>query len=430
MASLADLKKRQKELDLDLKYYLDKSDLTTAEGRKWDSLLDEYEKVRASIDFEQKRFDYSFRMSLSEHGGFGMSSAEINTLRSFSFLKFMREISDGVLTGLEQEMHQEGINELRSEVGQGNKGFCIPRKVLAVAGVRASMGQNITTAGDGGSLTQMLPLLYRDALKNALILPSLGATYLTGLSGNLPIVRGGLFSATWAAEGTSVDTGKASLGKTIMSAKRLTATGAFSRELMNQSSIDVENWVRQGLVDANAQAIMDAAINGLTANHQPVGILNTASIGDVPGGTNGAAPTWAHVIALETAVAASNADLGKLGYLTNSKVRGLLKQTLKASGVPGYIWENNQINSYPTASSNVVPSTLTKGITTGVGVCSAIIFGNWADLMIGEWGGLDIIVDPYTLKKQGDIEITVNTFADIAVAHPESFAAMKDALTN
>ena len=427
MASIADLKKKRDALSHDLEFLLSRPNLSTPERQTFETKMAEVEKLEQDIAFEQRRFDFA-RSINARNSGADMSTAEINTLRQFSFVKFFREATEGTLTGLESEMCQEGILELRSQLNKTNKGFVIPSKVLAVATLnRASTGQNITTAGDGGNLKDQLPLMYREALKNALVLPSLGATYLTGLVGSLPIVRGSLFTTTWVPEGVAVDSNKANLDRVLMNAKRLTATGAFSLELLRQTSLSVENFVRNGLVSANALAILDAVINGLTANYQPVGILNTSGIGSVAGGTDGLTPAWSHLVGLETLVASKNADQGSLAYLTNAKVRGKLKQTLKASNVPGFIWESGEINGYPARCTNAVPSNLVKG---GSGAnCSAIIFGNWADLLIGDWGGLDIVIDPYTLKKQAEIEISVHTFADIALAHPESFAAMKDALT-
>lgn len=396
---------------------------TLLEGREMDIRSTDPEKVRKMIEKYQaeRRIDNKNDKKIYSQKERKMENQhEERELRGFSFIKFMREASEGQLTGFENEMHQEGTRELKNEAGEAARGFVIPKKILS----RASAGQNITTAGDGGNLTNVLPVMYVDALKNALILPAMGATYLTGLTGTLPIVRGGLFTASWYGEGSADSDNKAAITKILMTAKRLSATGAFSKELLNQSSISVENWVLKGLVNANALAILTAVINGSAP--APTGILGISGIGDVAGGANGAVPTWANIVGLESAVANSNADLGSLGYLTNSKVRGLMKQTLKVSGVAGYIWDNDQMNGYKCGVTNAVPSTLVKG---GSGaVCSAIIFGNFADLLIGEWGGLDVVVDPYSLKKQGDVEITVDTFVDVAVGHTASFAAMKDAL--
>jgi hypothetical protein len=150
----------------------------------------------------------------------------------------------------------------------------------------------------------------------------------------------------------------------------------------------------------------------------------------VVGGTNGAAPTWANIIALETAVAFANADIGNMGYLTNAKVRGKLKSTEKfttSNGMPVYESGNTPLNGYQAAITNAVPSNLTKGSASGV--ASAIIFGNFADLMIGMWGSLDLMVDPYTGSTAGTVRVVALQDVDVAVRNIESFATMVDALT-
>jgi HK97 family phage major capsid protein len=116
-------------------------------------------------------------------------------------------------------------------------------------------------------------------------------------------------------------------------------------------------------------------------------------------------------------------------YLTNAKARGVMKKTIIESGASGMVWPVNstELNGYGTMITNNVPSNLTKG--TAVEICSAIIFGNFADLMVGFWSGLDLLVDPYTASTTGVVRVVAMQDCDLAVRHPESFAAMKDALT-
>jgi HK97 family phage major capsid protein len=199
-----------------------------------------------------------------------------------------------------------------------------------------------------------------------------------------------------------------------------------------QSSLDIENLVRGDLATVLALAIDLAAINGSGLSNQPKGIMNTTGIGSVAIDTDGGPPLWAHVVDLESQIANKNADVNTLAYLTNSKVRGKLKQTEKASGTAQFVWENGNevgfgmVNGYRSGVSNQVPSDLTKGSGTNL---SAILFGNWSDLLIGEWGALDILVNPYANDKTGAVRIRVLQDVDIAVRHPESFAALVDATT-
>ena len=132
-------------------------------------------------------------------------------------------------------------------------------------------------------------------------------------------------------------------------------------------------------------------------------------------------------------MAVDNADIGSLAYLTNAKGRGKLKTVEKASNTGQFIWTDSpergfgNVNGYRAAASNQVPSNLTKA-TTGTAL-SAMIFGNWNDLVIGQWGFLDVLVDPFTLAKKGNIIVTVHQDVDIAVRRVASFAAIVDMVT-
>ncbi|MBT9154932.1 MAG: hypothetical protein DDT39_01618 [Firmicutes bacterium] len=198
---------------------------------------------------------------------------------------------------------------------------------------------------------------------------------------------------------------------------------------MLQSSIDVDNFVRSDLATVLALAIDLAALHGTGVANQPRGIANTTGIGVVIGGVNGAVPTWANVVGLETAAAILNADVGSLSYITNARVRGRMKTTQKVATTDSVmLWETNvsPLNGYPVHVTNQVRSDLTRGTGTGL---SAIFFGNWADLLIGQWGTLDILVDPYTGGTSGTVRVIALQDVDVAVRQPASFSAMLDAIT-
>ncbi|HOI48328.1 MAG TPA: phage major capsid protein, partial [Prolixibacteraceae bacterium] len=254
----------------------------------------------------------------------------------------------------------------------------------------------------------------------------LGANFITNLTGNLPLLKGGSFSAAWVPEGGNVNFTKKAFGKATMTPKNLMVAGAISKQLLVQTADVADRLIREELIKAIAHGLQAAAINGSGQDAQPYGILNTVGIGAVIGGENGAIPAWSHIVNLESEIANDNADLGEIKYLTNTKVRGILKQTLRSAGVSGYIWEGTQMNGYQALTSNVVPSNLEKGTSS---VCSAIIAGVWSELFIGMWGGLDIVVDPFTRADFNEIKLVLNQFADVALRNAEAFAAMKDALT-
>jgi HK97 family phage major capsid protein/HK97 family phage prohead protease len=311
-----------------------------------------------------------------------------------------------------------------AKMGKQARGFMVPTEVQ-----RRDL--NVTTATAGGNLvaTDLLGGSFIDALRNAMVIDRMGTRMLTGLVGNIAIPRlSGTGTAYWVAENTAPTESDQTIAQVTMSPKTVGAFTDISRRLLLQSSIDVEAMVQNDLATILGLAIQQAAINGSGASNQPSGIL-TRVTASVIGGTNGAAPTWANIVQLESDVAVSNADVGTLGYLTNARVRGKLKTTSKVSGQNGFVWDDGDtpMNGYRTAVTNAVPSNLVKG--TSGSTCSAIVFGNFADLVIGMWGSLDLMVDPYTGSTAGTVRVVALQDVDVQLRNVVSFATMVDALT-
>ena len=345
--------------------------------------------------------------------------------RSFSLVKFVRELSEGRgLTGLEAEVAEMGAEEYR-RMGLTANGAVVPS-----AFIRAAQGQNAGTAVDGGNLVETMAARYVEALKEKLVVAQLGATVLTDLLGEVPVITSAAISADWGAEGAAASTKKANYAKAVMKPHRNSVNVVVTKDLLRQTSFDVENDLINKITEAHAVLLESAAIAGKGTDNEPKGILNTTGIGVVEMGTNGAAINWKKVVELETKVNSVNANRGRMAYLTNAKVFGALKTTEKATGSGRFIMEDaaaGRCNGYMTEFSNLVPSNLTKGSGSNL---SAMIFGNFQDLYIGQWGGLDIVVDPYTSKKTAEIEICLNAWNDVLVAEPKSFAAIKDIVTD
>ncbi len=318
----------------------------------------------------------------------------------------------------------ECSQSVSTKMGKASRGIFVPTDVQKrdlTAGTNNAGGFTVATDLLGGSFIELL--------RNAMVIDSLGARMLTGLVGNIAIPKlAGAATAYWVAENTAPTESQQTLAQVTMTPKTVGAFTDISRRLLLQSSIDVEQMVNQDLAAILGLAIQQAAINGTGASNQPSGIL-TQVTSTVIGGTNGAAPSWANMIALESDVAVQNADVGNMAYLTNAKVRGKLKGTSKVSGQNGFIWEGGDtpVNGYRAAVTNAVPSNLTKG--TSSGVASAIIFGNWSELIVGMWGSLDLMTDPYSGSTAGTVRVVAMQDVDVAIRHVESFATMVDALT-
>jgi HK97 family phage major capsid protein len=203
----------------------------------------------------------------------------------------------------------------------------------------------------------------------------------------------------------------------------------YSKQLIMQSSLSWEPILRNDLSTMLAVLMEAASINGGGTN-EPTGILGTAGIGSVAGGANGLALTRANAIKLKTAVAAANADMGSLGFLTNPVVRGKAQETPIDTGSGLFLWKEDRDDAfmgYSAGVTNCVPSTLVKGSSGAV--CSAMIFGNFADSVLAQWGGIDFTVNPYIKDTEGLIRITADCFYDFGIRRAASFAAIQDLLT-
>jgi HK97 family phage major capsid protein/HK97 family phage prohead protease len=401
-------RQRSSEIDAITEKHPELSDVAS-QFKANDRSLSEFRKVALESISKSKPAaaisDSSIGMSPKEAQQFSVVRA-INALTTNNWAK----------AGYELEASKAQAQKL----GKDARGFFLPTDV------QRDLNVGTATAGGHTVSTDLLTGNFIDMLRNKMTVMDLGATMLTGLSGNVAVPRQtGGSTAYWVAESGAVTESAAAFDQVAMSPKTVGAFSDLSRKLLLQSSMDIESFVRNDLATTLAIEIDRAAIHGSASSNQPRGILATSGIGSVVGGTNGVAPTYAHIVGLETQVAQDNADEGALNFLTNSKVRGKLLQTEKASSTAQFVWaDNNTLRGYNAAVSNQVSSTLTKGNQS---LSSAIIFGNWNDLLIGMWGGLDIAVDTSTGSSSGTVRVVCLSDVDIAVRHAQSFAAMLDA---
>lgn len=399
-----------------------------------------YNNLRASFDqltkhIETLEADEKRALLMADNKARQKRKSQDETdLQKFSLARLVQLKAEGrSLDGIEAEMHQEAVQEARNS-GVSISGVGVPNIAIASIMKRSQTSFNVTdqtsTAGDeGGMLVPTSTSALILALRPMLVLSQLGVNMMGGLVGNLDFVKGGSTVATWNTEEGNADTTFFTTSKITMSPKRLAAVTRISKQLMIQTPENIEQKLITDLLRAVAQAVELAAINGASGGNDPTGILNVDGIGTVVGGVAGAAPTWDHMVALEKKVAIENALMGRLAYLTNHKVKARLKTTKLDAGSGLFVWPHNEnsINGYPVGVSNLVPSNLEKSPADDL---SAIIFGDWSELMIGQWGGLDLIVDEKKEAINNRLVITTNSFWDVATLWPQKFAAMTDAITD
>lgn len=358
--------------------------------------------------------------------------------KRYSFFRAIRQ-ANGKRDGLELEMHTEGLREARMAQVDDipddlAPGFMVPSFISHQTSGRERRDMVVGTPTAGGNtvatnLGDLIPFL--DPVMN---IRRLGARYLTGLVGNLELPRRtARATGGWAAEIAALAESNPTFDKITLTPKRVGTFINSSVQLFAQSSVDVENLIRSDLQECIARTLEIAALNGTGTGSQPTGILNIAGIGSVVGGPNGLSPDWTHIVDLETALTAANASFGGLGYYTTPLIAGSLKKTNRDAGGGTYIWEGPAangvgiLNGYAAVTSNLMPSDLVKGSSSD---CNAIIFGNWSELIIGQWAGLYITVNPFSLDTQSEVRVSVAGWFDLNVRHAASFSAMQDALVS
>lgn len=333
-------------------------------------------------------------------------------------------------SGFLKEIHEEGVKEMNARGLAYGEGVILPAKALRnvkaqqranqVAGTGNVGGYLVETVNEGGVI---------EFLGEKLVLGSMGVMTLDNLVGNVNMPAGttGLTTA-WETEVSTADETNETFAQISYTPNRLAGWTNISKQLIAQGNPSISAYLTNEIQKAFARAWQKAAIHGNGAGID--GIVGTSGIGSVAGGTHGAAPTWANIVNLYRELAVDNADEGSLYYLTNAKVTAKLQQTSKqSSGVEGNFIlgeSKDMLNGLGLKVTNAVKSDLTKGTATD---CSAIICGNFADLGLASWGGLEILFDPYSQAKAGMTVMVVNGYVDANVHRAVSFSAMLDALT-
>ena len=266
------------------------------------------------------------------------------------------------------------------------------------------------------------------ALYAKLTVGELGARVMTGLKGNvaIPKLSAQTTNTAFVAEGGAPTEGAATFSNVTLEPRTLASYVDCSRKLMLQSDPSVEAVLRNDIVTQFARKIDSVAINGGGTN-EPSGIIPGVPAGNVVAmGTNGLAPTYAKIVELIKAVDVSNAMGGNPSFLTNPKVIAALRTIAKQSGGAegNFIMEAaSDILGYNIASTTLVPSNLAKGTGSNL---SAAIFGDFTNVMLGFWSGVDVVVDTSSLSTSGGTRVAFFQDLDVGIRHGEGFSVIKD----
>ena len=317
------------------------------------------------------------------------------TMENFSLLKAINDIANNRQL---DERAQEVINAGKAEfrfAGQNASG-----QIILPMETRATISATSVPSGQAVIAEDKLGIL--EPLRSNLVMVQAGATYMTGLTGNVSIPAYSGSSVLWAGETASATDGAGIFYEVTLEPKRITAELSISKQFLIQDSLSAEEMLKRDIIKAISNKL-EATILGSAAGSttQPAGLLNgaVADTTDV---------NYAELVYMEAALESTNVKGNKV-FIVSPSAKAILKTTLKASGVAaGFLMEGTEINGYNTFTTSAVPS-------------NGVIFGCFEDYVIGQWGGIDLTVDPYSLASQGKVKLVINAYFDAKPRRAESF---------
>lgn len=338
----------------------------------------------------------------------GLSEREVSRYSLMNAVRFLAN-PDNAGARKAAAFEIEVSEAAEQKLGRSAHGLMVPADILSHQDFTRT--QSVGTVADGGHLVQadLLDGSFIGLLRKRAALTRAGVRVISGLVGNVDIPRqtGGA-TAYWVGEGDDSTDSKTTYDKVSLTPHTLAASVPITRRAMLQTTPDIEALVRDDLVKIMALAISDCGINGSADADAPNGLKDFA-INTVDFATANQ-PTFAEIVALESAIAADDADVDAMRYMVNAAMRGHLKTAEKAANTAQFIWDmENRVNGYETVVSNQV--------ATG-----DVLLGNWSDFIMGMWSGLDLTVDKAALAASGGVVLRAFQDLDFAVRHVESFA--------
>lgn len=359
-----------------------------------------------------KQFETRSQQPISEQARNSNIGLNDNEIRNFSLMRAVRALANPHDRRAQEAaaFEFECSEAAQRSYGREAQGILIPSDVLNRAFNAGGAANTPTGATTGSNIvaTELMAGSFIEMLRNRTTIMRLGRT-MAGLVGNLEIPKQTAgATAYWVGEGEDATEGTPVIGQIDLNPKTVAAYTDITRRLMQQSTPDAETIVWNDLVNALGQAIDYAGYYGSGSANQPRGLKNYTGINAVDFATAGK-PTFAEIVDMESQIAADNADINSMAYVFNALMRGHLKTAPKfGTGTESTIWEQgNTVNGYRTE--------VTNQITTG-----DVFFGNFNDLLIGLWGGLDINVDTSSLSKSGGTRIVAFQDVDFALRRVES----------
>ena len=350
---------------------LNKSDISDNDDNKTEEELDNKEnEIEEPQKEEEKEEKNIIRHNIME--------------KQFSLLRTIRAIANNQkLDELDAAVINAGQNEFRKAGVEFGGQIQLPNMIENRAAI------TVTAEGEDVVATDIYDILTPLRAKNVLV--QAGAKFMTGLVGNVQVPVMSASNVSWAGETASASDGAGAFTHVTLSPKRLTAYIDISKQFLVQDGIGAENVIREDLIKA-INAKLESTILGAAAGSatQPAGMFygvtakTIADFGDVAG--------------VEADVEEANVQ-GEIKYIMSPKAKAQLRSMIKGTAGVGMVYENDSVDGTPAY------------VTTNVGQYKYVL-GDWSNYAIGQWGAIDLTVDPFTKAADGQVRLVINAFFD------------------
>ncbi|RZJ33729.1 MAG: phage major capsid protein [Flavobacterium sp.] len=393
------------------------SEKETAEFRTLQTEIEDLDsQIEIAEQFEENLRKQQGVKTLTPEGDSSEKKEKRQLYAEFDFSKALRSAPTGNFDGIEKEVHDIAVAEMRAAGKDApQSSFTIPSDM-----VRASAQTVTEDSGNyGGQLVvnqQPRPVA---GFLPRFFLEELGATVLTGVEGgNLPLPVVEEYDFGWYAETAQIGSQKKTITGPVASAKRAGAVVLISNRLLNQSSLPVRQMVMQMLGAGAAKCLQGAAISGTGLSNDPTGLINMTGI-STSAQTDDANATWSAITELLGLIRKNDSTEQSVGYLCDPVLDAALMATKKDAGSGLFLSQDNKIGGYNRVATSLVPSIAAAG---GNPELHHLICGDFKQMFVVQWGGISFVVDPVSAADANSLKVVVNMDADVQVANKKAFA--------
>jgi len=398
----------------------EKRSMNADENSKFDALEAEITDLTAQIE-RQEKIEASIERNAKFVGSGGSSKRgeqkeQTDLIQRASVVDFIAIAKNERVEGASMELHQELQKNHRGSL----EGIGLPIELLVAPEKRTA-----SVVFDGNTAVPANQGAFIDAMRPFTSVLRAGAEMLTNLNGELILPRLAGGSAKWEGEVVNnTDKSGAGLDGVKLSPKRLTVATDYSKMLAKTvGAVQAEAIFRNDALLAIGEALDKAAINGSGPN-QPTGVINMAGVNAVAIAAAGGAITYAKLLEMLQKQMEANGFREGMAFLTSPRTYTAMHAISKDSGSGKFLVDDGgTIQGQQSFASNFVPTDLTKSSGTAL---SALVLGWFPAMTIGQFGLLDVVVDPYSLKNSGKDEITINGYFDVKAKNEKFFTVCKD----